>query len=173
LVSVAREKAIDMPDFNKLERNRSVGEVEMDLLYPLPGFTGKREMELPRDKNNNSLVVRISFNGVSFLFPGDIMAAGEKELVAVSGDGLSSRVLVAPHHGRRSSNTRLFLEAVKPEIVVVSTGWDDRFGALHPEVRESYGRLGARIFTTAEYGAVTFTTDGKQIWVETEKKDEG
>lgn len=172
LVSVTRKKGIDVPAFRELDRSWSMGEVNIDLLYPLPGFKGKREMERLRDKNNNSLVVRISFDGVSFLFPGDIMAIGEKELVSVSGDGLSSRVLVAPHHGRRSSSTRPFLEAVKPEIVVVSTGWNDRFGALYPEVRESYERLGALIFTTAEHGAVTFTTDGKQIWVETEKEDE-
>ena len=173
LVSTAREKGIDMPDFSRLDRSWSMGEVEMDLLYPLPGFMEKRQTGLPRDRNNNSLVLWISFDGVSFLFPGDIMATAEMELIDASGSELSSRVLVAPHHGSRSSGTRLFLEAVKPEIVVVSTGWDDRFGALHPEVRESYDRSGARIFTTAEHGAVTFTTDGKQIWVKTEKRMEG
>ena len=175
LVSLAREKGIDMPDFNQLDRNWSIGAVDMDMLYPLPGFRAKRDTGLPRDRNNHSIVVRISFDEVSFLFPGDIMAAGEKELVAASGDELPSRVLVAPHHGRRSSNTRFFLEAVNPEIIVASAGWNDRFGALYPDVRESYEQMAARIFTTAEHGAVTFITDGKRIWTKTEKrmKEEG
>lgn len=172
LVSIAGEKGIDMPDFNGLNRKWVTGGVEMELLYPLPGFVGKRATGLPEERNNHSLVVRISFNGASFLFPGDIMAAGEEKLVAAFGDGLSSRVLVAPHHGSRSSSTRLFLERIKPEIIVVSAEWNDRFGALHPTVRESYDRLGARIYTTAENGAVTFVTDGERIWTEVEKKDE-
>ena len=141
----------------------------MNLLYPLPGYRGKNEKEISRKRNNNSLVIRILFGGVSFLFPGDIMSKGEEELVSVSGGILYCRVLVAPHHGRRSSNTRLFLEAVRPDTIVVSTGWNDQFGALHPEVRESYKQLGARILSTAENGAITFTTDGKQIWIETQK----
>ena len=171
LMSVVREEGIEMPDFNRLPRSWSMGKVEMELLYPFPGFMGKEETGLPGNRNNNSLVVRISFEGVSFLFPGDIMTAGERELVETSGGGLSSRVLVAPHHGRRSSNSRLFLEAVKPEIVVASTGWNNRFGALTPDVRERYESLAARILTTAEHGAVTFIIEGGRVRVKTEREE--
>ncbi len=171
LMSVVREKGIEMPDFNRLPRSWSMGKADVEVLYPFSGFKGKDGTGLSRDRNNNSLVVRITFEGVSFIFPGDIMSAGERELVATSGGRLSSRVLVAPHHGRRSSSTRLFLEAVKPEIIVASTGWNNRFGALTPDVRDRYEQLDARILTTAEHGAVTFITEGGRVRVKTEREE--
>lgn len=147
-----------------------MGGVVVDFLYPAPGFLEKGDPW--RDSNNNSLVVKVTYEGVSFLFPGDIMAAGEKALLGITGDRLASRVLIAPHHGSRSSSTMAFLEKVDPEIIIVSAGWNDQYGAPHPDVLARYERIGARLFTTPGNGAVTITTDGGDILVDTEKKDE-
>jgi competence protein ComEC len=121
-----------------------------------------------RNENNNSLVVKVSLKEVSFLFPGDIEAEGEGEVVRIAGDNIRSRVLVASHHGSRTSSSREFLEAVDPEMIVVSSGFNDQYGVPHPEVSERYQRLGARVFTTPEHGAVTIITDGEKLWVKTE-----
>jgi competence protein ComEC len=77
---------------------------------------------------------------------------------------------MAPHHGSRTSSTPLFLEAVMPETIVVSSGYHYQYGALHPEIGERYECLNVRILTTPDHGAVTFITDGETIWVGTAAK---
>ncbi len=167
LMSVVREQGIRLPAYESTKRTWSVGGVDIDLLYPIPGFLDEKNSEPWRDDNNDSLVIKVSMKKISFLFPGDIMAAGENELVRTAGSRLQSRVLVAPHHGSRTSSSEAFLEAVNPDMIVVSSGWNDRYGVPHPEVLKRYKRLGARIFTTAEMGAVSFETDGETLHVET------
>ena len=70
-------------------------------------------METWRDINNNSLTVHASFGTVSMLFPGDIKSGAEKEMIALYGDRLQSRVLVAPHHGSKSSSSAAFVETIQ------------------------------------------------------------
>ena len=53
------------------------------------------------------------------------MARAERELVEISGDELKSRVLIAPHHGSRTSSTDRFLDSVQPEVVIISSGWQN------------------------------------------------
>jgi competence protein ComEC len=167
LMAAARAEGIGIPDYGRIDRTWSTGGAVFDILYPTPGFLDRRGMETWQNENNNSLVIKISFGDASIMFPGDIEAAGESEVVNVAGSDLQSRVLVAPHHGSRTSSTREFLEEVNPEIIVVSSGNNDRYGALHPEVSERYDRIGARVYATPEHGAVTFVTDGEGVWVKT------
>lgn len=167
LMAAVKEKEILTPAYEHMDRSRSFGGVAVDILYPASGFSGGRAMEPWREGNNNSIVVKVSFKKVSFLFPGDIEADGESELVRIANGNLQCRVLIAPHHGSRSSSTQTFLEAVDPEMIVVSSGFNDRYGAPHPDVLQRYKNLGARIFSTPEHGAVTFITDGKKMMVET------
>jgi competence protein ComEC len=167
LMEVVREKGIDVPDYGRMEWRWTVDDVAFHILYPAPEFLDRQGREPWRDENNNSLVVKVSLKEMSFVFPGDIEAAGERELVKLAGSDLQGRVLVAPHHGSRSSSTWEFLEEVNPEIIVVSSGFNYRYGALHPEVAERYTNLGAKVLTTPEHGAVAFITNGEELWVDT------
>lgn len=167
LIAVVEEKEILMPAYEHMDRNWSFGSIAVDILYPASGFPDRRALEPWRDGNNNSLVVKVSLGETSFLFPGDIEADGESELVRIAGSDLQSHVLIAPHHGSRSSSTQTFLEAVNPEMIIVSSGFNDQYGAPHPDVLKRYKHLDARIFTTPEHGAVTFITNGEALRVET------
>mgnify|MGYP001819668267 CR=1 FL=1 len=110
-------------------------------------------------------MIRISFGAVSFLFPGDIMAVAERELTQMKNSQLDSTVLMAPHHGSRTSSTDVFLDAVNPQICVISCGWKSRYKFPHPEVLQRYGRRGYRTYRTDNHGAVTFITDGQELEV--------
>jgi len=132
--------------------------LEMDVLHP--------GAELLEEANNNSVVTRLTYGQVSVLLPGDIEAEVEHRLV-VEGAPLRSTVLKAAHHGSCSSTTQEFLDAVDPEVVVISVGADNRFGHPCAEVVE---RLeGLPVYRTDEQGVVEVISDGVQMWVETER----
>jgi competence protein ComEC len=116
--------------------------------------------------NDNSVVTRLAYGEVSLLLTGDIEAEVEQELVA-TGAICRSTLLKVPHHGSCSSTTPAFLDAVDPELVVISVGADNRFGHPCDEVLE---RLeGLPVYRTDEHGAVEVVSDGARVWVEVER----
>jgi len=106
-----------MPAYNKITGVHDINGVQIDVVYPPIDFVEKKEMETWRNLNNNSLVLKVSFGGVSFLFPGDIKARAEYELASTVGNKLKSTILLAPHHGSKTSNTEPFLEKVTPRLL--------------------------------------------------------
>ena len=112
------------------------------------------------------MVLKVSYGEASFLFPGDIMAAAEKELVDSADGRLASKVLVAPHHGSRSSSSQVFLDAVNPHMVVVSCSRNSQFKFPHAEVLQRYSDLGVNIYRTDLNGAIHLSTGGHRIQIE-------
>ncbi len=123
------------------------------------------------DANNNSVVTRLAMGQVSFLLPGDVEEVAEDVLVA-SGQPLASTVLKIPHHGGNTSSSVAFLNAVNPELAVISVGADNRFGHPAPQVLERLeGLVGeGRILRTDERGTIEVVTDGKGVWIKTESE---
>jgi len=109
----------------------------------------------------------VSLGEVSVLIPGDIMQPAEKELVASAGDQLKSTVLIAPHHGSRTSSSEEFLAAVAPQAVLVSCADRPGSGIPHPQILQRYQGHGAGIYRTDRNGAVCLTTDGRQFAIAT------
>ena len=118
-------------------------------------------------RNNDSCVLRVSTSGSSILLPGNIEMAAEIELVNRLNDQLSADVLVAPHHGSKTSSTVTFLSYVRPSTVIFATGRSNRFGMPHAQVVERYKRIGAKQFNTATAGAVVIHFRATEISVET------
>jgi competence protein ComEC len=162
-MEVIANKKIALPAFADLQRNQSINGVKLDLLYPPRAFLERMETEKWRNTNNNSLVVKVSMGSTSFLFPGDIMAAAEDELVGLAGKDLNSTVLIAPHHGSRTSSSTVFLSEVNPEVVIISSGRQSRFKLPHHAILKKYEDHGYSIFRTDINGAVFVSTDGQQL----------
>jgi competence protein ComEC len=122
------------------------------------------------DVDNNGVVLRLSWNNVSFLFTADIRAEAEFELIMQRAN-LKSTVLKIGHHGSKTSTTSQFLAAVDPEVAVICVGANNTFG--HPSA-EVVGRLIDRlgegsVYRTDEDGTVEFFTDGEKLWVKAER----
>jgi competence protein ComEC len=166
LMEIIAKQGIILPNFGQLPRNQIVHGVEINILYPSDNFLEKKGEDKWRNSNNNSMVIRVSLGSISFLFPGDIMAEAEKELVDISQTKLASTVLLAPHHGSKSSSTASFLDRVAPQIVAISSGWKNRFKLPHTALLQQYRRRGYQIYRTDTSGAITFITDGEQLSVE-------
>jgi competence protein ComEC len=119
-----------------------------------------------REVNDTSVVLRISMGEVSFLLTGDLAEDGELALMR-SGTGLDAAVLKVGHHGSRSSSTREFIARVNPIVDVISVGASNPYG--HP-APEALARLAEdRVLRTDEDGDVEISTDGKRLWVSTQR----
>lgn len=129
----------------------------VEVLHPLAaGFDG----------NDASLVVRISYGSVSYLFTGDIGEAGE---TALERHGPGADVLKVAHHGSRSSTSDGFLRMVKPSVAVISAGRANPFGFPHEQTLDRLTQAGVKVFRTDLDGAVTVATDGKEVWAQSER----
>jgi competence protein ComEC len=117
------------------------------------------------DANNNSVVLRLVWGEVSFLFTGDIEEQAEMEILySDQWCELNSTVLKVAHHGSARSTSSQFIAAVGPQVAVVSVGVNNYFG--HPS-DETLARLdGVEVYRTDEHGTITFTTDGERLWME-------
>lgn len=118
------------------------------------------------DRNEESLVFRVTYDRFSMMLMGDLETGGEENLV---GSGVLSPVTVlkAGHHGSETSSGESFLEKLSPEITVLSYGRKNRYGHPAKEVKERLGNIGSEILETGISGAVMIETDGKRMKVRT------
>ncbi len=92
--------------------------------------------------NALSCVLRVSDGVHTVLLTGDIETAQEAALVTQYGAGLQAQVLLAPHHGSKTSSSEAFLNAVNPQHVLMQNGYRNRFGHPHPSVSQRYADRG-------------------------------
>jgi competence protein ComEC len=70
-------------------------------------------------------------------------------------------VLLAPHHGSRSSSSAAFVASTMPEIVIYSSGYRNRFRHPHPDVRARYAAAGTTEYLSSVSGAIEFELSGE------------
>jgi len=164
LMHIAGQKRIRTP-LPQIPRHQVINGVAVDLLYPPDGFLERSHRDPWRDPNNNGLVLKLTMGNAGFLIPGDIKAPAEAELVQSAGAQLAATVLVAPHHGSKTSSTPALIAAVNPRLTVASVGWRNRFHFPHPAVVQRLEQAGSRVLRTDMDGAVQIVTDGKRLRV--------
>lgn len=140
--------------------------VRFDVLHPAA--------DDPLDGNNRSCVLRVSAGRHALLLTGDIEATAEALLLQREGERLAADLVLAPHHGSRTSSTEAWIGAVSPHWVVFSTGYRNRFGFPAPDVVARYRAVGARSADTATAGAVSIRLGGEgEIAVESFRQRSG
>ncbi len=113
--------------------------------------------ETASDNNDASIVLKLTYGDISFLLTGDAGVALEKEMLA---QDVKATVLKAGHHGSNTSSSQSFIQAVHPEVTILSYGKDNKYGHPHVEVVERLQAIGSKIYATAETGSVIVSTDG-------------
>ncbi|MBL8199368.1 MAG: ComEC/Rec2 family competence protein [Chromatiales bacterium] len=122
--------------------------VLFEILHPVAGSNH------PHD-NAASCVLRVSGPRARLLLPGDIEASQELELASKSDFGQVD-LLLAPHHGSRTSSSAPFVGATQPSHVVVSSGYRNRWRHPASDVVARWRESGACVLNTAEAGALGF-----------------
>lgn len=121
--------------------------------------------------NDQSLVLRLAFGKVAFLFTGDAEQPSEAGMLAY-GHPLQAQILKVGHHGSRSSSSPAFLAAVHPEVAVYSAGLGNSYGHPHAETLAALTKGGATIYGTDVNGTVIITSDGTGYKVEMAKQSQ-
>lgn len=106
-------------------------------------------------ENDKSCVLKIQSKQGGVLLTGDIEAATEAWLVKTYGAELKTKVLIAPHHGSKTSSTAGFLQAVQPEYVLIPAGFHNQFGHPHHDVLARYQQVHTQWLNSADSGAIT------------------
>jgi competence protein ComEC len=140
------------------------GTVNAEVLWPQ--FT--LDQEAP-SRNNDSIVLRLSYGQRVFLLTGDLEKEGEAS-IQDSRDELACDVLKVGHHGSKTSSTAAFITATHPTLAVISVGLSSPFGHPDPQVVERLRASGAQVITTGQRGTITIRTDGHDLKVETFEK---
>jgi len=139
------------------DREKNIGGVHIRILAPAPDYVPEETA-----KNNDSLVMELSYGQRRVLLTGDAEEPIERELAA---NGLLRPVtlLKVGHHGSKTSSSEEFLEQVKPEFAVISDGYQNQFHHPHPSVLARLKEHNAVILRTDQRGLITFRTDGQRI----------
>ena len=135
-----------------------LGSATVTLLGPVTGYS---------DTNNTSLVLRIDYGNTSFLLTGDMEKTAETDLVN-SGANLKADVLQVGHHGSSTSTGYLFLNAVLPEMGVISCGTGNKYGHPHEETLSILRDAKVDVYRTDLQGTITIGSDGQNFTVGTE-----
>lgn len=110
-------------------------------------------LRAPWTRNNASCVLEIAMGEHRLLLSGDIEAPVEK-LLEYRRSFRRSTVVVVPHHGSRTSSTAPLVQATRPEIAIVTAGYDNRWGFPKADVVARWESVGATVLNTATSGSV-------------------
>lgn len=114
------------------------------------------------DRNNTSIVFKLTYGSKSFLFTGDAEQEAEGDILDAGFD-VSADVLKVGHHGSRGSSSYRFLREVMPSYAVISCGRNNDYGHPHEEALSRLTDCGAEILRTDISGDIILTCDGENI----------
>ncbi|HEY1660245.1 MAG TPA: ComEC/Rec2 family competence protein [Candidatus Sulfotelmatobacter sp.] len=132
------------------------GGAEVSVLFPPKDWPVGLE-----PKNNDSMVLQVTYRKTSALLEGDAEKAVERRIAALHHP--HADLLKVGHHGSATSTTPELLDSVKPIYAVISVGYHTSFGLPKPDVLARLHAAGAHIYRTDLDGATTFYLDGRTV----------
>ncbi len=128
---------------NSLQKGDKItlGEVELEVMTD--SILDKENLNLA------SNIIKLEFNGISFLFTGDAEAENEKTINWENID-----ILKVGHHGSTTSSSSKFIKQIKPKYAIISVGKDNSYGHPHKEIIKRLENIGSEILRTDEFGTI-------------------
>lgn len=114
--------------------------------------------------NNYSVAIKLQNGNNSFVFTGDAEVQSENEMLK-TGIDLDADVLKLGHHGSSTSNSDKFLDAVTPDMAVISVGEGNQYGHPDDEVLQAMKDRNIKLYRTDEQGTIIIESDGNKITV--------
>lgn len=137
-----------------------LGKITLDVLSPF---------EMDDNLNNVSAVVKATYGDCRFLFMGDAESELEQQMLAHKGN-VQADVLKLGHHGSKTSSTKKFLQAVNPQIAVISCGKSNSYGHPNAETLKKLADLSIDTYRTDFHGSITVGSDGNVLEILTQRE---
>jgi competence protein ComEC len=134
----------------------NLGGAKVDVLFPPEDWPVGLE-----PKNNDSMVLQVSYGKTSVLLEGDAEKAVERRIATLHHP--RADLLKVGHHGSATSTTPEILQSVKPSYAVISLGFRTSFGFPKADVLQRLQASGVRVYRTDLDGTVTFYLDGRSV----------
>lgn len=138
-----------------------MGNVTMVVLSPMEPLFG--------EQNSDSVVVKMTYHNVSFMFMGDADEDTEHRLLPLSSIWPHADVLKVGPHGSKHSSTGEWLDAVHPYVAIISAGYENRYGHPHNETLERLITRNITLFRTDIHEEfiddIIATTDGYSLTI--------
>lgn len=154
------EKMLDAVENNnvnvieaKAGNDFSVGNFNCKIVGPI---------EITKETNDNSVVIKLSYLNDSILLTGDC-SKGEESDILNSGADISANLLKAGHHGSSTSSTEAFVSAVNPQIAVISCGQNNDYGHPHKETVARFNKHNIKMYRTDTMGTIIAECSGNGI----------
>lgn len=113
--------------------------------------------------NNNSIVLKLEYGSISYLFMADAEAEEEQAILS-SGENIKCDVYKVGHHGANTSSTQEFIDAVSPKAAVITADTSVNSTGLPAEtILTRLNKAGADIYRTDLLGAIVSTSDGNSF----------
>ena len=135
--------------------------VHFEVLHPL----AYSHDHLKRKTNEASCVLKITTRHGSVLLPADIEKDSEQALLVRASGQLAATVLIAPHHGSKTSSTEAFIRQVNPRLTIFTVGYRNRFGHPSKQVVARYRGVGSQLMYSDRDGAVLLQFKGEGMTV--------
>jgi competence protein ComEC len=124
--------------------------VKFEVLYPqLPSY-----QDADIEDNNRSCVIKVTSRFGSLLLTGDIEAQAEQILLESKAEKLKTDVMIAPHHGSKTSSIEAFIQATAAKQVIFTVGYLNRFKHPKPEIINRYETNAATLYRSDHDGAL-------------------
>jgi competence protein ComEC len=125
--------------------------VRFTVLHP-----GLRQRRLRASDNDLSCVLLVETSAARLLLTGDVSRRAEAAMLRHYPRGKVD-VLIAPHHGSRSSSGQALVAATRPRYVVFAAAYQNRWGFPHADVAARWAGVGACLLSSGEHGSLSFT----------------
>jgi len=114
-------------------------------------------------ENNLSCVLLVTSGNQQVLLTGDIEREAENLILRRYPQLSNLDLIVAPHHGSKTSSSQRFVQQLRPEIAIIPVGWRNRFHFPHAQVLDRYRSIEADIYQTSESGEISFDSTTQTI----------
>ena len=132
--------------------------ITVQVLNPQKTFTD--------DINQNSVVLKMTYGRISYLFTGDAGSDAENYYAGAVGD---INILKVAHHGTNTSSGANLLSQITPEVSVIEVGSVNSYGDSTSAALQRLQQAGSKVYRTDLDGTITITSDGYTYSVDTEK----
>ena len=143
-----------------------IGDVNIEILWPVPGgIETLRSLNL-LSENEKSIVIALRYHRFSALYMGDAGVPAESQILAHH-TLRPVTVLKAGHHGSKSASSEEWLNRTFPNVAVFSVGRNNRYHFPHNSVQKRFDNISSSMFRTDRHGTIRISTNGRGVWVET------